>query len=65
MKKAFLLLPFMVSLTACGASENAPKDDAELAPGIIQPVSGSGASTGSYGWSSDVESAPMPASMTK
>lgn len=65
MKKAFLLLPFIVTLTACGASESAPKDDAELSPGIMQPISGSGASTGSYSWPSDVQSAPMPASMTK
>ncbi|WP_150540147.1 hypothetical protein [Actinobacillus vicugnae] len=64
MKKALLLTPFVFGLVACSA--NPPvKDEAELTPGVMQPVSGSGATEGSYSWSSEVESAPMPASMAK
>lgn len=64
MKKLILLAPFVFSgLTACSSS--AEKDDSQLSTGIMQPVSGTGASEGSYSWPSDVEPAPMPASMAK
>lgn len=65
MKKVLFVIPFVLGLTACSSSQSVSKDESELAPGIMQPVSGSGAEEGSYSWTSEVKSAPMPASMTK
>lgn len=65
MKKVLYLIPLVLGLVACGSNQSVPKDESELAPGVMQPVSGSGAEEGSYSWTSAVESAPMPVSMTK
>jgi len=65
MQKVVFFIPLMFSLVGCGSSKPAVTDETELAPGIMQPVSGSGASDGSYSWPSEIESVPMPSSMTK
>ncbi|MDG4952926.1 hypothetical protein NYR77_07240 [Actinobacillus equuli subsp. haemolyticus] len=65
MKKVWFLIPLVLGLSACSSNQSVSKDESELAPGVMQPVSGSGAEEGSYSWTSEVESAPMPASMTK
>lgn len=57
-------------LSACSSqpstkTEAKSLDPNELPPGIMQPVADSGASQGSYSWPSDIQSAPMPASMAK
>lgn len=62
MKKfTFLCAICTVFLTAC-SSQNS-NDPNELSPGIMQPVNGSGASEGSFGWADEIQSAPMPATM--
>lgn len=67
MKKAFLLLPLAsVILTACGSNTPAPvvsAEDGELPPGVMQPVTDTGATSQSYGWQNEVEAAPMPTTM--
>ncbi|EEF15990.1 hypothetical protein AM202_0215 [Actinobacillus minor 202] len=50
-------------LTACSSSEQPKTDANKLSPGVMQPVNGSGASEGSFGWESDIQSAPMPSTM--
>ncbi|WGE31483.1 hypothetical protein NYR60_06315 [Actinobacillus genomosp. 2] len=65
MKKVLCLTALLLSLTACSSNQATVIDDSQLAPGMMQPVSGSGAAEGSYSWPSEVESAPMPSSMTK
>lgn len=68
MKKSFLVLPITAMvLTACSSNTPAPvvnANDAELAPGIMQPVAGSGAVDG-YGWQTEVQQADMPSTMTQ
>lgn len=61
MKKFILFAISCAFLTACG---NTPKeqDPNELTPGLMQPVDGSGASEGSFGWD-NFQTVPMPASM--
>lgn len=49
-------------LTACMAPPQVD-DPNILPPGVMEPVSGTGASQGSYSWPSDIQSSPMPASM--
>lgn len=67
MKKSFLLLPAAaLILTACGTHSPAPvvnADGSELSPGVMQPVAGTGAMNGSFGWQTDVQPASMPATM--
>lgn len=65
MVKVLFLIPLVLGLTACNSKQSISTDASELTPGIMQPVSSSGAEEGSYSWTSEVESAPMPASMTK
>lgn len=69
MKKSFLVLPIAAMvLTACGSNTPAPvvnASDSELAPGIMQPVVGTGAMDNSYGWQTDVQQADMPSTMTQ
>lgn len=51
-------------LTACESPSALKKaDENELSPGLMQPVDGSGAQNGSYGWEADIQPASMPASM--
>lgn len=68
MKKSFLVLPITAMvLTACSSNTPAPvvnANDSELAPGIMQPVAGSGAVDG-YGWQTEVQQADMPSTMTQ
>ncbi|MGX2968844.1 murein hydrolase activator NlpD [Ursidibacter sp. B-7004-1] len=67
MKKSFLLLPLAaVILTACSSNQPAPvvnADGSELSPGVMQPVAGTGAMDGSYGWQTDVQATQMPSTM--
>ncbi|MGX2974070.1 murein hydrolase activator NlpD [Ursidibacter arcticus] len=67
MKKSFLLLPLAaVILTACSSNSPAPvvnADGSELSPGVMQPVAGTGAMDGSYGWQTDVQATQMPSTM--
>ncbi|OOS00780.1 hypothetical protein B0187_00320 [Haemophilus paracuniculus] len=71
MKKTFFSLAiFSLFLTACNSqpaskAEVRSSDPNELPPGVMQPVAGSGATEGSYSWPSDIQTAPMPASMAK
>lgn len=45
-------------------SQKPVKHDPDTLPaGVMEPVSGSGASEGSYSWPSDIQSTPMPDSM--
>ncbi|SSZ30708.1 Uncharacterised protein [Aggregatibacter aphrophilus] len=48
MNKLILLLSMMLTLAAC-SSQDAPKDENELPPGIMQPVEGTGAIAGGAG----------------
>lgn len=61
MKKIVLFAMMATFLTACSSAEKV-QDPNELTPGLMQPVSGSGASEGSFSWG-DFQTAPMPASM--
>ncbi|KAE9541501.1 murein hydrolase activator NlpD [Ursidibacter maritimus] len=67
MKKSFLLLPLTAAiLTACSSNQPAPvvnADGSDLSPGVMQPVSGTGAMDGSYGWQTDVQATQMPGTM--
>lgn len=69
MKKHFLLLPLTAMiLTACSSNTPAPvvnaSDSTELSPGIMQPVSGTGA-VSNGGWqSADIQPSNMPSSMS-
>lgn len=68
MKHAFFLLPLSaLVLTACGSNTPAPvvnASDAELPPGVMQPVANTGAiDSGSYGWQTDIQPTEMPSSM--
>lgn len=69
MQKSFFLLPLAaVILTACNSNTPAPvvnADGTELSPGVMQPVAGTGAVNNSYGWQTDVQSAPMPTTMNQ
>lgn len=69
MQKSFFLLPLAaVILTACSSDAPAPvvnADGSELSPGVMQPVAGTGAVNNSYGWQTDVQSAPMPSTMNQ
>lgn len=49
-------------LTACESSAPQKNSEDELSPGLMQPVEGSGAQNGSYGWEA-IQPASMPASM--
>lgn len=60
MKKVILFAISCAVLTACSSEK--VQDPNELPPGVMQPVSGSGASEGSFGWD-NFQTAPMPASM--
>lgn len=67
MKKQFILLPLASTvLVACSSNSPAPVVDAlgnnELAPGIMQPVNNTNNINGG-GWTSDIQSAPMPNTM--
>lgn len=64
MKVSFIAI-FCIFLTACGSSEKVTATDNpnSLPAGMMEPVSGSGASEGSYSWPSDIQSVPMPATM--
>ena len=65
MKKHFLLLPLTAMiLTACSSNTPAPvvsaSDSTELSPGVMQPVSGTGA-VSNGGWqSADIQPSNMP-----
>lgn len=69
MKKHFLLLPLTAMiLTACSSNTPAPvvsaSDSTELSPGVMQPVSGTGA-VSNGGWqSADIQPSNMPSSMS-
>lgn len=61
MNKLILLLSMMLMLTAC-SSQDAPKDENDLPPGIMQPVEGTGAiADGS--WMPEIQQHGMPANM--
>lgn len=60
MKKFILFAISCAFLTACSSEK--VQDPNELTPGLMQPVDGSGASEGSFGWD-NFQTAPMPASM--
>ena len=60
MKKIVLFAMMATFLTACSSEK--VQDPNELTPGLMQPVDGSGASEGSFGWD-NFQTAPMPASM--
>lgn len=70
MKKQFILLPLVsIILAACSANNPAPVVNAsgnpELSPGVMKPVDTNiGAINTGGGWQSDVQSAPMPSSMS-
>lgn len=66
MQKIAFFLPLVMGLVACSSTEpQQPKiqDEFDLPVGVIQPVAGSGATLES--WKSEIETAPMPSSMTK
>ena len=67
MRKSFLLLPLAAMiLSACSSNQPAPVVNAggsELSPGVMQPVAGTGATDGSYGWQTDVQTTQMPSTM--
>lgn len=65
MKTLFYVTAIVVALSACSSNVgmNQPKNENELPAGIMEPVSGSGALADS--WKNEIQSAPMPASMTK
>ncbi|WGE58566.1 hypothetical protein [Actinobacillus equuli] len=41
MKKVWFLIPLALGLSACSSNQSVSKDESELAPGVMQPVSGS------------------------
>lgn len=64
MKKSFLLLPLTsLILAACSSSTPAPVESADgsLTPGIMQPVEGTGSTSGT--WQPEIQQQSMPASM--
>lgn len=64
MKTSFIAVAiFSLFLTACGTNTQATNDPNTLPSGVMEPVSGSGASEGSYSWPADIQSTPMPATM--
>lgn len=62
-KTMFIFAIGSLFLTACSADAPKEADPNELPPGIMQPVAGSGAQTGSFGWASDIQATSMPANM--
>lgn len=68
MQKSFFLVPLAATvLAACSSTPPAPvvrADGADLSPGIMQPVAGTGAIT-PQGWQTNVQAAQMPSSMTQ
>ncbi|MDD0823461.1 hypothetical protein PTQ27_03110 [Mannheimia sp. AT1] len=63
MKITFLAIS-CIFLTACSVPQKPAENDPNALPaGIMEPVSGSGASEGSYSWPSDIQSTSMPATM--
>lgn len=68
MKKAFFLLPLSaLVISACSSTTPAPvvnASDSELTPGVMQPVAGTGAIDGNYGWQTDIQTTEMPTTMT-
>ena len=61
MNKVILLLSMMLMLTAC-SSQDAPKDENDLPPGIMQPVEGTGAIAGGS-WMPEIQQHSMPTNM--
>ena len=58
MNKLILLLSMMLTL----AAQDAPKDENELPPGIMQPVEGTGAIAGGS-WMPEIQQHSMPTNM--
>lgn len=64
MKKISLSLAVVaIALSACQVEAPKQADPNELSPGLMQPVDGSGAQAGSYGWDAGIQPASMPSSM--
>lgn len=58
---------FLTACTNAPVKQQQPQkkavDPNELPQGIMQPVNGTGAVEGSFGWGTDIQSAPMPDTM--
>lgn len=65
MKKFALVFAFSATfLTACSSNDyDENVDPNELTPGIMQPVAGSGANEGGFGWEPSFQPVEMPSTM--